>query len=529
MKNFGDKSTFDRDEMQCPTCLEYRLVADDRVKDDFSGKRDKLVYATRCSNETCPRGRLDPEEIRLQTPDKSIFSRFFYNYGIIYTAVLVVFIGVVLWFSITTLNLFGPDTPADVSGQLIDPQGEPIEGAIITIENNNTQLSAETDSNGEFDFGDVELGEEFEFEVVPPPPEHSEFLKPENLRLITQDSNYGFEGVGAGDITNVESQYTTIQLQEPITVSGEGVGQRTEFNLRYNQEWNSRYGATITISADESPDRSPSFELSESMMEEFILLSSSPEETTVSVDVPLITDQRSEDISGSEVVRFDGTEAPEDVRVEVEGSAPYPDVQVSNTVVCSGDEVAQSGGRCDIPSSTYDDRGSSFSVGDRDATVSYTGRFVSDSVTLRSGTGDVSISRSQATDSSDGGGWTFEGEVEEELLVQGENNVSLSIQSLSGVDERASVEVTYTRELAPPENPQVVVTNEDGEENRYEVVDENQLQDGVFTGTHSVQLGDEFFYEGDNNVVIETENEGEIIVDFVGRVDVEQDITVEDG
>lgn len=521
--DIGDKSTLDRDEMQCPTCLEYRIVADDRVIDDFSGKRDKLVYASRCSNETCPRGRLEPDEVRSQMPNENLFSRFFRNYGILYTGALVIFIGLVMWFSITTLNLFGPTAPADVSGELVDSQGDPIEGATIQIENEETELEAETDSNGEFDFGEVEPGAEFQFSVIPPPPENSEYLKPDDMRLVTRDADYGFEGEMSNDIASVQSQYSTIQLQEPIEVSGSGVGQSTEFNVEYKHEWNSRYGGEVTISADDSPEQSPSFNLSEEMTEHNLLLSSPVEETEVSVDVPLIEDDRSEEMSGSEVVRFDGTEAPTNVQVNVEGSAPYPDVQVSNTVVCSGDELSQSGGTCSIPPSEYNNEGDSFSVGNRDATVSYTGRFVSDSVTIRGENGEVSIDESQATSTRDDGGWRYEGTVEEELLVQGNNTVTLTIQSLSGVDEQADVQVTYTRETPPPERPVIVVTDEDGNENEYRVNDEN-LENGVFTGTQTIELGNDYFNEGVNNVRVEAENEGSLIVEFTGKVDVEQDI-----
>lgn len=499
--DIASNSTFERAEMQCPTCFKKSLIADPERVNEFSGERDKVVYASLCSNPDCQTGRVKPDSIKLQLPSGGKAVQWVKREGLVSVSLVVLVVGAAVLVSLFALGTFAPASPADVEGQVLGVTGGGLGEVAVSLDGETIG----TDENGLFSFGLVSPGE---YELVVEPSADSEFGAIPPVDVSVGDGVYE---IGSSEYVVRSGGGVQVSLPEIQEVSARSVSSATETSLKFETAANAKRGVMVTLRGSEgsSAERREVIESGEPRVltllsepsESNIVVSAEPVERNVSV---------SETYRGPMTMDIRGSLSPRDVRVVVDENVSS-DVFVNRDEVCSVEELEAMGGVCGIPVSSFEGEVLTISFGDEmvgeDFELEYVSRSVAERVVVNVEGESWAFERSEGRVAGDGT-WTFSGDFSG--LSEGAQTVSVDAFSVEeGRPAEGSVEFVFVESVDSPERPTVSVVNGEGVENSV-VVPEERLDDGRLTSTYVMTLPPEWFSAGENVIRVESAN-GEVV------------------
>lgn len=511
--DIASNNTFERSEMQCPTCFQYSLIPDpDRVH-EFSGERDKVVYATLCGNASCNTGRIKPDSIRLQMPKGSKLTQWAKREGVLSVAIVVLIVGAAVLTALFTLGFVGPEATTTVEGQILTETGDPVSNAAVTLDGQTVG----TDEQGRFILEGVGPG--VHGLVVEPAAESSVGAIPP-VSVVVEDGEYSVQQ----SETVVRGEDSLNVFLPPIeSVSARTVSANTSVDISFATTVNANRGVTVMLRGQE-PTTTETRVVVESGETVVVDSFGVPERSRTAVTVPP-TEQPvtyADTYTGPETIPLEGNLAPRDFRVTFPDGAA-PSVSVNRELVCTAAEV-EAAGRCDIPADVVLDSGAaptlSFGSGEGVAyEFTYTSRTVAERVFITVDGEDQRVVERSEGSPLPSGGWEYQGPLGVGL-EQGSQSVTVRAVTPVGEVVEGAVVVQFDQTVVPPTTPRVTVVNAAGEEFSTTVPAE-RLDDGKLVSTYVLTVPAEWFSAGENTIRVSSAN-GQVV-----EVEVEAFSTVE--
>ncbi len=497
-------NTLDRREMQCPRCFEYRLEPNYDIINEFSGQRDKVLYATRCGNEVCPVDRVDPEDIRKQTPDQNVVQRFAADYGVVATGVVLAFIALAAGFGLMLTGIIGPAAPVDLSVTVYDDTGTGAEGVEVLI--NGT--TSTTGPDGTADLGEIGPKVTKRLDILPNP--NSRFAAPPPTEVRVGDGKVWASNPHPDIDAEIRDGTLEITLPTAHNFTRQGFAPDDGIQVPFANAHNAQRGVTVTLYGVSQADSTQVIPIDG--RSDTVAVLDDPTAQYVTVTAPVSEYRASETgtYESTTSIAFDGQRQTNGQIHFEDPHGGYPDVELGGTRVCTGEEVARNDGTCSIPETYLDGDAVALSLGARgdsiEYTVEYTAQSVADSVPVTINGETRQVSRPSSAEP----GEAWQRRVPIDALVMGENTVEYTTPIVASVETTAEVAVEYELTSGVPKSPTVYVESADGDTHTRAVSNET-LDGGVLTGSQTVELNPEWFAEGSNRVWVETENGGRLL------------------
>lgn len=230
-----------RDEMRCPECGELS-IKEHPSSSEYPTKKAAILKASYCSNDSCEKGLLTPDEVDKQYEPSGIGENLTNPKSLLQIGIALV--GIVL---IASYFLGGPihsaifaAPTATVQGSVVDSNGQAVQNATVTLDG----MEATTDEEGKYTFEEVNVGE---YQLSITPPEKSD-MRSFGAEVEVTSEGMNIIGGGVPDrLYSTKSGVLQTQFPSGVTLSDTFKAQETTKKVVFLHESN-RENVDVTIS-----------------------------------------------------------------------------------------------------------------------------------------------------------------------------------------------------------------------------------------------------------------------------------------
>lgn len=240
MRSIDENEATDFNELLCPECGEYSIEKHSAIAEEYSSYENQLVYASRCTNPDCPKNKLNPDEVRIQLKEEPLKERIISTLTnpLIIGLISLLILGLVA-VTLFQMGVFSPPPTASVTGTVVGPNNEPVDGAVIYIDTKK----GTTNKTGKYTIENVPVGEHTVYII---PPSSSSLSATSNETLRVKETTLE---VVASKSTKIQNNSVKTTLSPTVTRTVTGVTSNETIPLNYTTPHNAQnYPITIKFS-----------------------------------------------------------------------------------------------------------------------------------------------------------------------------------------------------------------------------------------------------------------------------------------